>query len=60
MDLVAELVEDHLPVLGIVDAALPEPHLVLGMVGGKRIVEAPLIDPDTLLVAVDQRPLAAR
>ena len=51
-----QLVEDDLGVLGVVDAALAEAHLVLGMVGGERVVDAPLVDADALLVGVDRRP----
>ena len=50
------LVQDHLGVLGIVDASLAEAHLVLGMIGGKRVVLAPLVDAHGLLIGVDGRP----
>jgi hypothetical protein len=41
------LVEDHLGVLGVVDAALPEPKLV-ELVRGEGVVDAVLVDPDVL------------
>jgi len=37
VDLVAELVEDDLAVLGVVDAALAKAHLVLRVIRGKDI-----------------------
>ena len=45
VDRVAVLVEDHLGVLGVVHAALAEAQLVLRVVGGERVVLAPLVDP---------------
>src|SRR6188472_876766 len=47
VDRVAVLVEDHLGVLGVVDAALAEADLVL-LVGRERVVHSPLVDPDGL------------
>jgi hypothetical protein len=35
---------DHLPILGVVDATLAEPDLVL-VCGRERVVETPLVDP---------------
>jgi hypothetical protein len=49
-------VEDHLAVLGVVDAALAEAQLVLGMVGGEGVVVAELVDPQRLGPVVDRAP----
>jgi len=56
VDGVAVFVQDHLGVLGIVHAALAEAQLVLGVVGGERVVLPELIDPYRLRPVVD-RPL---
>jgi len=56
MDGVPVLVQDHLAVLGVVDAALPEAELVLGVVGGEGVVVAQLVDPDRLGPVVDRPP----
>ena len=48
VDRVAVLVQDHLGVLGVVDAALAEAQLVLRMIGRERVVLAPLVDADVL------------
>jgi hypothetical protein len=52
----AVLVQDHLGVLGVVDAALAEAQLVLGVVGGEGVVVAQLVDPDRLGLVVDRPP----
>ena len=57
MNGVAVLVQDHLGVLGIVDAALAEPELVLRVVGLERVVLAPLVDPNVLRLLVHRRVL---
>jgi len=49
------LVEDHLGILGIVDAALPEAKLVLRVCRLERVVEAPLVDTRVLRLVVDRR-----
>ena len=59
VDLVAQLVEDDLGVLGVIDAALAEAHLVLGMVGRERVVDSPLVDAHALLVGIDRRPVGS-
>jgi hypothetical protein len=53
LDRVAVVMEDHLGVLGVVDAALAEAKLVLRMIGGEGVVEPPLVDPDRLRPVVD-------
>ena len=55
MDRVAVLVQDHLGVLGVVDAALAEAKLVLRMVGLEGVVLAPLVDADVLRLLVHRR-----
>ena len=57
VDGVAVLVEDHLGVLRVVDAALAVPDLVLRMIGLERVVLAPLVDPDVLRLLVHRRVL---
>ena len=57
MNGVPVLVQDHLGVLGVVDAALAEAELVLRMVGLERVVLAPLVDPDVLRFLVHRRVL---
>jgi hypothetical protein len=52
VDLVAELVQDDVRILGVVDAALAESHLVARMVGGERVVNAVLVDAHPLPVGV--------
>ena len=52
----AVLVEDHLGVLGVVDAALAEAQLELRMVGLERVVVAELVDPHPLRLVVDRAP----
>jgi len=47
----AELVEDHLGVLGVVDAALAELHHVL-LVPREGVVRAPMVDADVLRLLV--------
>jgi len=56
VDGVPVLVQDHLGVLGVVDAALPVPDLVLRMIRLERVVLAPLIDADVLRLLVHRRP----
>jgi hypothetical protein len=51
VDRVAVLVVDHLAVLGVVDAALAEPDLVL-LGGRERVVEAPLVNAQQLRLLV--------
>ena len=41
MDLVAQLVQDHLTIFGVVHAALAEAHLILGMVSREGVVLRP-------------------
>jgi len=54
VDRVAVLVQDHLGVLRVVDAALAEAQLVLRMIGRERVVDAPLVDPHRLGPVVDR------
>jgi len=56
---VAVLVQDHLGVLCIVDAALAEADLVRRMVGRERVVHAVLVDPHRLGDVVDPTPRLA-
>jgi hypothetical protein len=59
VDRVPVLVEDHLRVLGVVDAALAEPQLERRVVGRERVVHAVLVDPDALRLVVDRPPRLA-
>ena len=52
MDRVAVLVEDHLGVLGVVDAALAEAELVDRVVGRERVVGTELVDANALRLHV--------
>ena len=54
VDSMAVFVQDHLGVLGIVHAALAKAQLVLGVVGGERVVLPPLIDPHRLRPVADR------
>jgi hypothetical protein len=49
---VAVLVQDHLGVLRVVDATLPEAHDVV-LVPRVRVVDAELVDSDVLRLPVD-------
>ena len=59
VDGMAVLVQHHLGVLGVVDAALAEPDLVL-VRRRERVVGAPLVDPHPLRLVVHRRAAASR
>jgi len=58
MHRVAVLVDDHLGVLGIINATLPEADDVV-LVPRERVVGAPLVGPDVLALGVDGGELGA-